>query len=294
MTGNRVVLGLGLALLSALSFSGTTISTVIAFEGGASPLSAVTVRFPGAIVVLVVLMRLTAARLALPPRQRWFAFGIGLLLAVQSFTLLTSFAHIPAGLTMIIFYVYPLLVGVVAGLSGEERMSAALKIGLVVAFAGLVLVFNVTGEGLNTAGVIWAVLAALSWTAVIVFSARVIGGGDSLPVTLHIQLSAAVAAIAACLISGEATLPVTASGWTAYLAMPVFYAIASTAFFAAVAAAGPVRPSLVMNVEPVVTIVLGYFILDQVLSGMQLVGATLVVAAVAAVRWQGRVAAAEG
>jgi drug/metabolite transporter (DMT)-like permease len=88
-------------------------------------------------------------------------------------------------------------------------------------------------------------------------------------------------------VTWDIALPETAKGWAGFAALPVFYTIAVTAFFAAISAIGPVRASLFMNIEPVVTIFFGFVVLGQVLTTYQMAGAALVIVAIVAVRWEG-------
>ena len=140
-------------MLSSLGFSALTIFAVLAYREGVNPLAAVIVRFPGAIIVLIVILLVSGVSMRLPRRDMLICWGLGVLVGAQSYTLYKSFEVIPVALTMIIFYVYPLIVGVVAGLTGQDRMSRPLAVALVTAFAGLVLVFNVSGADLSGAGV---------------------------------------------------------------------------------------------------------------------------------------------
>lgn len=279
----RVWLGIGLALLAALGFSGTTISAMFAYEGGANPLAVITVRFVIGTTLLVLLLAFTGVKLRLPRRDRAIALAMGLFLAAQSYFLYASFERIPVGLTMVIFYVYPLMVALTECFVCRQRFSPLLWVALVTAFLGLVMVFNLTGEGLEMQGAIYAVLAGLGWGVLTLVGARVIRG-DSRPVTLHMQFSAAVTYLLICLVSGDVVLPTATGGWIAFLSMPFTYVVAVTAFFAAVGVIGSVRAPLVMHSEPVMTITGGFIFLSQVLAPMQLVGAAFVVAAIFAVR----------
>ena len=294
MTLSRPVLGALLVLVAATVFSATSVSAVVSYEGGANPMAVIAIRFFGAIAVLYGLLRLTGAQLRLSRRDRTIALLLGAVQAAQSYFLYTSFNHIPVAMTMIIFYVYPLLVGLFASAIGQERLTWSLGAGLVVAFIGLTLVFNVTGEGLNTIGSVFAGLAAVSWTVIVVMSAYLMRGGDSRPVTLHIQTSAAVIFAIVLVVTGDVVLPTTVKGWTGYLLMPLFYGIAISAFFAANAMIGSVRTSLIMNSEPVATIILGFLVLGQTLTPLQLLGAAFVIGGLVAARWDGRRAPEKG
>ena len=288
MTLSRPVLGALLVFVAASVFSATSVSAVISYQGGANPMAVVAIRFLGAIAVLYGLLRLYGASMKLSRRDRTIALLLGAVQAAQSYFLYSSFNHIPVAMTMIIFYVYPLLVGLLASAIGQDRLTWSLGAGLVVAFIGLTLVFNVTGEGLNTTGAVFAALAAMTWSVIVVMSAYLMRGGDSRPVTLHIQISAAVIIAIVLIVTGDVVLPTTARGWTGYLLMPLFYGIAIAAFFAANAMIGSVRTSLIMNSEPVMTIILGFLILGQTLTALQLLGAAFVIGGLVAARRDGR------
>jgi len=285
MFDRRLLAGAGFALLSSLGFSALTIFTVLAYREGVNPLAAVIVRFPGAIIVLIVILLISGVSMRLPRRDMLICWGLGVLVGAQSYTLYKSFAVIAVALTMIIFYVYPLIVGVVAGLTGQDRISRPLAVALVTAFAGLVLVFNVSGADLSGAGALYAFLSALFWSAMTLLSVRVMRDCDPRAVSLNMQVSAATIFIVIWLVSGGVTLPSSTFGWVSFLAMPVCYAIAITTFFASVSLIGSVRASLFMNIEPILTITLGFIVLGQVLTPLQLAGAALVFGAIFALKW---------
>lgn len=280
----RGLIGIGLAVLASASFTGATVTTVWSYEGGGEPLAAITIRYVGAIIVMVSVLKMVGIPLRLPPRQRMFALGLGCILSVQSYCLYNSFAHIPVGLTFAIFYIYPMLVTMIAMAIGQDRMTPAIAVALAAAFAGLVLVFNITGEGMNLYGAGLALGASLTWSVVTVSSARLMRDHDPRPMTLHMQLSAGTIYVVICLIDGDIALPHTVKGWVGYVALPIFYSIATVCFFGAVSMIGSIRAALIMNMEPVFTIAAGFLILSQTLTQLQLMGAALVIAAVFAVR----------
>ena len=280
--------GVCLVVLCAVAFPASSVTAVIAYEGGdgANPLAVIVIRFAGAIGVVCLLLKATGAPMRLPTPERNRALVLGILVAAHSWFLYVSFETLAVGLVMVIFYVYPLLVGVVTAITGEERMTARLAGALCTAFAGMVLVFDVTGDGLDAKGALHAAGAAVVWTALTILMARLIRGRDPRPFTLHSQLSAAAIFVAICLVSGEVELPETQYGWIGFAALPALYAVAVICFFAGIATIGPVRTPLLMNLEAVVSIVFGYLILDQALTDMQLAGAGLVILAIVAVRWR--------
>ena len=68
-------------------------------------------------------------------------------------------------------------------------------------------------------------------------------------------------------------------GWLALALIPFLYGAAMAAFFTATQIIGSVRTSLMMNFEAVSAIILGYLVLGQTLTSLQLAGAAIVIAA---------------
>jgi drug/metabolite transporter (DMT)-like permease len=279
MNPDRFWFGVGLVVFAAFVLASTSVAAVISFQGGANPSAVVFVRFFGGVIVLYALLLFAGAPARLPPRTRMLAFALGAAQALQSYALYSSLDRIPVGLTMIIFYVFPLIVGVLASAIGQEKLTRSLVAALIIAFIGLVLVFNVTGEGLDLAGALFAGLAAVSWTIVVVFGTRLAAGADSRPVTLHIQFSALVLFSLTLVFTGDMQFPEVQGGWIALVLVPFLYGAAMAAFFTATQIIGSVRTSLIMNFEAVSAIVLGYLILGHTLTLPQLAGGAIVIAA---------------
>lgn len=278
------LVGVSLAIAAAVSFAANTTLSRIAYDGGSNVMTVLTVRTILAGVVVLALLTLSRGPMKLPPRKRLAAFGIGLVLALYSFGMMSSIKFIPVALAVLIFYTYPLLTTIHLWLSGGERVNWRSAAALTIAFIGLILALDIRGGSLNPQGVALAALAALGVTAVIILNNRLVGGGDSRPVTLHMMASAAVVYLAVTLAFGEFALPSGAPGWSAFLAGPVFYAAAITTLFIAISKLGPIRTTLTMNLEPISSMLFGFLLLGQVLTGWQIFGAGLVIAAVVTVQ----------
>lgn len=287
MNDRRPALGLALVMLSALSYAANSTTSVVAYSGGATPLSLVTFRATFTVIALYALLKSIGVSIAMTPRDRNISLALGILLAVYSYCLVEAFDRLPVALAVITFYLYPIIIGITAYAIGQERLSWALGIGLAVAFIGLAIALDVTGGGLETLGIVLAAFAAVSFSAVAVIAAPIIKRyGDPRPLVLYSHATCAVIMIATSLIVWEFPLPTTTRTLIAFGIVPIFYTVAAVAFFAAMAIIGTVRTGLVMNLEPLAAIVFGFAILGQVLTPFQLAGAALVIAAVTAVKWE--------
>ena len=283
-TRRRGLAGIALAVGATLTFTASTVAAVFSYEGGGEPLAAISARYIGAMLVFIPLLHFTGIGFHLPRRERLISLGIGVLAATQAWCLYNSIAHIPVGLTFSIFYIYPIFVALIAIAFRQDRITPAIVVGLTVAFGGLMLVFDVDGEGSSLLGSLLAVGAAVSWSIIAVASGRVMQTQDPRIFTFHLQISAGLIYLAICLIAGDIDLPGTAKGWAGLISLPVFYAVSTLGFFGAIAMIGSIRASLLMNLEPVFTIAAGFVILGQVMTPLQLAGAALVIGAVFAVR----------
>ncbi len=278
-------LGHAVVVVSATTFAGNNVFAGLAFEGGASPLTLVAARTVFAAAALAVLLRLTGGEISLPRRERRVAAGLGLLNGAMAFLLMSAFDLIAVGLAVLIFYLYPVLTGILAWVVGQDRIDRGLAFALVGGFGGLVLALEYSGEGDDLLGMALAAAAALLMAVTIVVSVRVLRSGNSRAVTLHMQGSSAVMFAVALAAFGEVSLPGTSAGWAASAAVLLLYTVAIASFFAGVARAGGARAALLMNLEPVASIALGFALLGQALTPRQLVGAAVVLAAVSAVKW---------
>ncbi len=281
----RRVFGYVLVVISALSFAAGSSTAVVSYQAGTSPVSVITARIVFTIVALFIFIRATGGATRLEPAIRNRALLLGFLMAVQSYALMKSIDLVPVALAVLTFYLYPLMIGIGVHFTGQERITPGLAIGLVGAFIGLVLALNVGGGSLDALGIGLAVLSAVTFAVVAVTMQPMIARvGDSRPITLHMHFTALLVFVVVNLVIGEFPLPTGAVGWTAFAAVPVFYSVAVTTYFIAFGMIGPVRSSLVMNLEPIAAICFGFILLGQVLSPTQLAGAAVVIGAIMAVR----------
>ena len=204
--------GLALALLSAAAFgtSGTFASALIG--SGWSPGAAVLARMAVAALVLTVpavlrlrgqwgLLRRSAGQVA--------AYGLFAVAAPQ-LCFFNAVARIPVGVALLLEYLGVVLVVGWLWLRHGQRPRRLTITGGAVAIAGLVLVLNLAGPGgINPAGVIWALLAAVGLATFFVLSAG--GEEEPLPPLVMAWAGMCVGAAALAVVTGTGLLPMTAS-----------------------------------------------------------------------------------
>ena len=273
------MLGNTLALASAVAFALANLSAIMAFQAGSNPLTLSGARFVLPAVVLAVWLGIEHRPLLLPKRDGLIAVGLGVLTAGYTFALLSAIGIIPLGLTILIFYLFPLVASLILAAFGWERLGVRTVAAIAIAFIGLALALDPRVAGLSTEGVLLAFAGAVGLGIVVAVSSRVFRGGDSRPLTFYMATVAAVLLIAFCALQNGFAWPGTTNGWLGFAAASLFYAFAMTAFFIAVATIGPVRSSLLCYAEPVVSAGLGVALLGETLTLTQIAGIALVVGA---------------
>ncbi len=272
--------GGAVAVLTALSFSIGVVLARVAYDDGSNAITVLALRCVVAVAGLLALLRLTGRPVRLSRRLVLQALGIGAIMAVYTAGYLSSFQFIPVSLAVLIFYANPLLIGIGARLFDREPLTFAKGTALVLGFAGVALAVRTEFAGLDWRGLALATVGAVGVAASSLASRRVLARVDSTTLSFYANLVAVVAFVGAGTASGAFALPESAIGWAALAAVPFFFTLGITAYFASISMIGPVRTATIMNAEPVATVLLAVLALRESLSPVQYLGAALVFAAI--------------
>lgn len=251
-----------------------------AFTHDVSILTAATLRSACAVLILLVLLRVRGIPV-LPLRGAatpTLLFGV--LIAVQTLAVQLAVKLMPVALAILLFYTYPLFTGIASSLLGAERLSARLLAALGAAFAGLALVLGVAPQAVSAAGVAAALAASGCFSAVLVLTPK-LAPTLAAPVRTFLMMTTAAALfLAAAAASGQFQWPADPAGQSGLLGLTLFYAIGITVLFLVLPLLGPTQTAVVLNLEPVAVALVAWGLLGEALSGVQLLGAVVVVVAV--------------
>ncbi|MBB3331357.1 drug/metabolite transporter (DMT)-like permease [Halomonas campaniensis] len=284
---------LALLLMGGLAtlFAANHVAARVAFDEGTGLLLAILVRSGVALAILAVLVAVQRKRLALPPRTRPWQLAVGLLVAVQSLCLYSAVARIPVVVALLLMNTLPIQLALLTWALGGPRptLRAALIMGVIL--VGLVVVLDVPAwlAGPDAMGPGWIAGVAFGLAAASAFSCalwitehRLAEVGSTLR-TLLTMLTVLVAMLVAGglgLVPGGMALPASVPGWAGLAALGLCYAVAFSTLFICVPRLDMARNAPAMNMEPVAALVLGYLILGQALTPVQLVGGGIVVAGI--------------
>ncbi len=217
-------------------------------------------------------------------RQSWPAYAVLTLLNVVLFFSLQTLAilELPSGLAAVLIYLQPVLTGVLATPLLGESLSWLKVAGLLVGFAGIVVVSAGALSGhVSGLGVGYAVLGALVWALGTIAFKRY---ADQVDVWWAVALPFLVGG--AVMTAVGAAVEGTSVGWTrSFLVAFAYSAIVGTAlswslWFGLVGSGEAGRVASYIFFVPLVSLVIGAVYLDEQLGPSLLVGAALVIVGV--------------
>ena len=289
----RPAIGYAMALSAGTLFAiNGTVSKVI-LKSGLSSLRLTEVRCAGALVGLTVILLVTRPQsLRIGRRELLFvaAFGVFGVALVQLFYFL-AIHRLQIGVSLLIQYLGPLIVAVLAHFVLKERVRRRLWVALALALGGLTLVVDLwSGVSLDGLGVLFSLCSAVTFAAYMLFAEQAVGRRDPISLLCYGFLFASVFwAIVQPWWSFPFDVPgrtVSLLGNLSHLHLPIWALMAwlitvgtIVPFFLIVGSLRHItatRAGIVAMVEPVVASVIAYGWLDETLGATQLVGGAIV------------------
>jgi drug/metabolite transporter (DMT)-like permease len=269
-----------LLVTSAVSFGALPIFGRFAYAHGMNVQSLLATRFlvAGLILASISLLR----GVSMPGRS---TLGMLVLLgavgyAAQSTAYFNSIRFVPAAVTSILLYTYPVIVTVLSRPIYGIPLTRSRLIALAAAIGGTVLVASPHG-GLRVEGVALGLLSAVFYSAYILTGKRVLESVDPWLATAVISISAGLAFLGFGLGSGSYAAPGDPAAWLAVLGLALISTVVGAgAFLAGLRLTDPGRASLISTLEPVSTAALAAVFFAELLGPTQLLGGVLVLLAV--------------
>lgn len=269
-----------LALLTVYILWGSTYLGIrYALEGGFAPFWLGSSRFLVAGVLMYAVLRLRGY--PNPTRAQWFncAFMAFFMLALGNGMVNVAQAHVSSGITAVGVASSALWIALFALLRGEHS-SRREWLGLVIGFAGVILL-NIGGElGASRIGLISLLISPLAWAFGSMWSR-----GRDLPAPF---MAAAVQMLCGCvmmagiaLLRGEPLPMPDSKGWWAFAYLVVFGSIIG--YSAYVWLLHNVRPAPVGSyayVNPVIAVILGSLIAGEQLVAKDMIAIVIILAGV--------------
>lgn len=284
----RILPGLILGFLSALSFSLAAPFSRLAFNNGVVPVDAVATRAFVAFVFLSAFIWITRRKIPHIPREcRLPLVGLGLSTSLLSTTYLSSVAFIPVGVAAIIFFTFPLMILLLSPIVEKRPFGLGRFLIGLVALAGLYLAIG-SGASLSSLdwrGVVLAGIGAVAGVGQFLFG-RMVARSVEGPVIVwsaHFVIFP-VTAIVAFFLGGDlftqaGRVDVHPLGFLAVGIICVGYLSGFLCQVRALSFAPASMIAPVYNIEPVVSTTLAAYMFGERLAFSQYAGGALVLTA---------------
>lgn len=271
--------GVAWIVVSATGFGAMAIFAKIAYREEVSLTSMLFLRFTLAGLLLAAWGAAQGMRW---PRGRdllWVAAMGGLGYVGQAYCYFSALKYASAGLVGLLLYLYPAIVTILSAMIFRRPIGAARGWAVAIALAGTALT---VGGDLQSQplGIVLGIGAALIYSLYIVAGEGVMPRVGALPAATVVMLAAAVVYGGAATAEGF-VLPQSLEAWLAVGAIAIFSTLlAIFGFFKGLEKLGASDASTLSTLEPLVTIGLAMLVLGETISGMQMAGGALILAAV--------------
>lgn len=270
--------GLGPGILAASSFACADVLAKVVFEGGVDVITLQTFRGVIGLGFMLVWLRIGAPPVPFSPRDRWIAMGLGVLFAALAYGLFKSIALIDVPTAVLTYFVYPLLTGIAAALTGIERLGWRGAAAALAAFLGLAMMIGAHPGNIALAGLAFAFGAACCRTAILLIARATMAHADARLTTWYSLLSS-TAIFVVISTTQPWNPPQTIGIWLALIGVAVTATVSVLAVFVSTVRIGPFRTALIMNLEPLLATILSVIFLGDVIAPFQALGGAVMLAA---------------
>ena len=283
-----ILKGVLFTLASAISLGVVTSFAQIAYQEGTQPLTLIMVRSLVAVLFFVTWFRLRHISL-LVPRSEWHHFCfIAIGMTLISYGYLYAVAYISPGLAAAILYTFPVIILAVEAWLQRTTPPSGVIISFIIAIIGIAMCvgFNVTQ--INPIGIFLASLASLGTVCYLVAANRV--RANVKPVLGMVYTGLLVIGIGmpilllglgdAALSSHSLGLPESSLGWWSLLVVAITYVAGASFSLVAVNYMRASQVALIINFEPLVTLVAAWLLVNERLSQMQYLGMLVAIVAI--------------
>ena len=217
-------------------------------------------------------------RAAVSAQVRIVSIIVGIIFTGLIFCLFKAIETIDVPTAILSYFTYPLLTGLSAAMAGLEPLRWKGMLCAVVAFCGLALLIDAHPAGLVVAGVAYAIGAAGCRTAVLLVTRAYLVGANARLTTWYLMLSSMVILLVASFAQQAWNLPHSSLAWICLVTLSLATTAAILFAFLSTVRIGAFRTAVIMHLEPLTATILSGFVLGEVITLMQALGAIIMLA----------------
>jgi len=271
-------IGIGSAVLAALIFGASPIVAKLAYTGGSDGYTITFTRFLFSVPVLFLIAKAARISLRLSKRQLFTLLFVSIAGNFAStVTLYWSFQYIGVGLAIVLHYLSPVIVMVINILLFKEKAKSWKILSLILAFTGMLTFFTKSG-GTNLLGTVLALISAFSYAVIFLgIEHTALNELHHVTLTFYTSLFVSIVSFIIGQISGLLNLHMTPSAWGYSFLLALMVGVAGFALLNhAIVLVGASTTSIIVMLEPLTGVAIGYLVLKESYSLTNWIGCALI------------------
>lgn len=268
---------------AAVCYGTNPLGALYLYEDNINANSVLFYRFALAVVMLGMLMMAQGKSLLVSMKELALLAVLGVVFSTSSITLYFSFCFMDAGIASTLLFVYPVMVAVIMAVLFKEKLSAAAIFAIVLALAGIALLYKGDGGAtLSTVGVLLVMLSSLSYAIYIVVVNKSPLRISSLKLTFYVLFFGMLTILANSFITGiHIQMLTTPRMWMCALMLALLPTVFSLVLMVISVHEIGSTPTAVMGaLEPLTAVVIGVMVFGEQLTLRLSVGIVLILVAV--------------
>lgn len=282
---NTKVKGYILAAISAATYGMNPLFALPLYEAGMNLYSVLFFRYLFAIPILAIMLKIRRRDFSISKADIVPLLILGVLFAMSSITLFSSYNFMDVGIASTILFVYPIMVALIMFIFFKEKISMKTIMCIAVALVGIVLLCK-SGSGavVSAKGVAFVLASSLSYSIYIVYVNKSrISKMATIKVTLYVLMAGLMVFVMRILLTGEVSVPPTEKWWLwgNVLALSIFPTVISLVCTTeAIQCIGSTPTAILGVLEPVTAVFFGIVVFGEVMTTRIVIGLLLVIISV--------------
>ena len=272
------IFGVIFALVAGILFGLIGPTTKIAYNFGASASLAILFRYVVATIFILPFIPFQKSLLKTYQKNiiSFLLISLGSILLTSG--LLISFNYINVSLAVLIFCLYPIYVLIYSVLVDKEEINIIVKFLFFSTFIGIFLVLGPSLRIDNLIGIIFAVIASIGATSMIVINQKMSRKGiQPIPINIFINIINTIFFFLIIKVFFSLNISYDFNIYLFIFIPSACYCLAFLSQLYAIPRIGQSNTALFLYLEPVVGILGAVYFLDEILTFSQLVGAVVVI-----------------
>ncbi|MDO4488836.1 MAG: DMT family transporter [Eubacteriales bacterium] len=282
-------LGFILAIVSAVLYGLMPLLTKTIYASGSNSYTVAFLRMVLGTITFLILFKITSKEsLGISKHELKQLVICALAYGITPFLLYTSYNHLASGLATTIHFVYPVFVVIGSVLFKIEKLTKRKLLCCALCMAGI-LAFYTPGGNISIMGILIALLSGITYAYYTVYlAASDLLGMNAYKLSYWIHLISAVMLGILALILRKFIWPGTFNGWTFMLMLGLLTATASFLYQRAAKHAGAQNTAMLSTFEPLTSVIVGYFVYSEALTGRNILGIVFILLSVILLSTEGR------